>query len=377
MGWKAIGEPVVRRQRDRWVVRVDGIETETGKHRPRQLGTYPSQRAALAAVRTAVAEGRTGNERGTVGWLVRTWVESRTDISVSAQQQYAWALPHIEAGLGAIRLDRLDRTDIAAWLDDLATGGTLGRRSISVCRTALKAALNDAVDQQLLRRNPAVRVPMPREVAKPDPVREADAWDHEQVRRFLDATADHRWGGPFRLCVLYGLRRSELLALTWADVDLAAHTVRIDKGLVAVRGGTVLTNGKTRRSRRTIPIDPDTARALAAHRRRQNTEHLAAGELWEDHDLVVATDTGRPVIPRNFNHTLERLARATGLPRLSSHGLRHTAATHIVANAHDIAELRAAADILGHSPDMLLHTYAHTLPQALKTITQRIGERAS
>ena len=41
MGWKATGRPTVRRQRDRWVIRVDGIDTETGKHRPRQLGTYP------------------------------------------------------------------------------------------------------------------------------------------------------------------------------------------------------------------------------------------------------------------------------------------------------------------------------------------------
>ena len=48
MGWKATGAPTVRKQRDKWVVRVDGIDTATGKHRPRQLGTYSSQRAALA-----------------------------------------------------------------------------------------------------------------------------------------------------------------------------------------------------------------------------------------------------------------------------------------------------------------------------------------
>ena len=48
MAWKATGQPTVRKQRDKWVVRVDGIETATGKHRPRQLGTYASQRSALA-----------------------------------------------------------------------------------------------------------------------------------------------------------------------------------------------------------------------------------------------------------------------------------------------------------------------------------------
>ena len=55
MGWKATGQPTVRKQRDKWVVRVDGIDTETGKHRPRQLGTYAL--AAVGAGRRAVGLG--------------------------------------------------------------------------------------------------------------------------------------------------------------------------------------------------------------------------------------------------------------------------------------------------------------------------------
>ena len=70
MAWKATGQPTVRKQRDKWVVRVDGIDTETGKHRPRQVGTYTSQRSATAAARSFRAE-ETTTERGTVSWLVR------------------------------------------------------------------------------------------------------------------------------------------------------------------------------------------------------------------------------------------------------------------------------------------------------------------
>lgn len=58
MAWKATGEPTVRTQRDKWVVRVDGIDTETGRHRPRQIGTYASQRAAVAAARSALTADR-------------------------------------------------------------------------------------------------------------------------------------------------------------------------------------------------------------------------------------------------------------------------------------------------------------------------------
>ncbi|MFI5041314.1 MAG: hypothetical protein ACHQNA_05610 [Acidimicrobiales bacterium] len=128
MGWKASGEPTVREQRSKWVVRIDGIDTETGQHRPRQV-TFESRRAALNAARTAAAEGRTA-ERGTVGWLVRRHVTSRTDVSLS--QQYEWAIPHVEAGLGAIRLDRLDRDEVARWLHAMARDGKLSR-SIHVC----------------------------------------------------------------------------------------------------------------------------------------------------------------------------------------------------------------------------------------------------
>jgi hypothetical protein len=81
MASKATGQPTVRKQRDKWVVRVDGIDTSTGKHRPRQLGTFASQRSATAAARSFRAE-ETTIERGTVLWLVRRYVESRNDITV-------------------------------------------------------------------------------------------------------------------------------------------------------------------------------------------------------------------------------------------------------------------------------------------------------
>lgn len=103
MAWKATGQPTVRKQRDKWVVRVDGIDTATGRHRPRQLGTYPSQRSAQAAARSAKAEDHT-SERGTVSWLVRRWVASKTSITLKSREQYDWAAGHIEAGIGAIPL---------------------------------------------------------------------------------------------------------------------------------------------------------------------------------------------------------------------------------------------------------------------------------
>jgi integrase len=375
MGWKATGQASVRKQRGKWVVRLDGIDTETGKHRPRQLGTYASQRSAPVAAKEAIADGQRGSARSTVGSVVSAWAASRTDVSAKARLQYEWAAGHIAEGLGSIRLDRLDREDVSGWLDGLAADGKYARRSIVIFRTVLRAALADAVEEGLLRRSPAARVPMPKVVAKPERAWDVAAWDEEQVEVFLATIEGHRWAGPLRLAVLYGLRRSELLALKWDDVDLVRRTITIDQALVEVHGRPVWTDGKNARSRRTFVIDADTAAHLASHRAFQLRERLAAGADWRDFDLLVGTTTGNVVSPGNFDQTLERLVKRSALPRLTSHGLRHTAATHMVRQAADVGELRAAADVLGHSPDMLLKTYAHVLPDSMAAVAERIGSR--
>ena len=371
MSWKAIGQPTVRKQRDKWVVRIDGIDTATGNHRPRQLGTYASQRSALAASRAQRAEARS-TERGTVSWLVRRYVASKSDITPKAREQYAWAIPHIEQGLGAIPLSRLDRDDVASWITGLASAGTLSRRSVQICRNVLRASLADAVEEGLIPRSPAARVALPRTVAKPVKEKVIQAWEATDVDTFLTAIADHRWAVGFQLGVLYGLRRSEVLALRWDDFDPKGRTLRIDESLVAVNRGAVLGDAKNVRSRRLVPLSDDGVRALKRRRTEQAEERLLAGAEWEDNDLIIATRQGRLVLPRSYDRSLALIVDKAKLPRLTSHGLRHTAATHMVNNAKDVGELRAIADILGHSPEMLMTVYAHALPQSRQAIVDRI-----
>jgi integrase len=371
MSWKSIGQPTVRKQRDKWVVRIDGIDTATGKHRPRQLGTYASQRAALAASRDRRADARS-TERGTVSWLVRRYVASKTDITPKAQEQYAWAIPHIERGLGAIPLARLDRDDVVDWITALASAGTLSRRSVQICRNVLRASLADAVEEGLIPRSPAARVALPRTVAKPVKERVVQAWEAKDVETFLAAIADHRWAVGFQLGVLYGLRRSEVLALRWDDFDPRGRTLRIDESLVAVNRGAVLGDAKNVRSRRLVPLSDDAVRALKRRRIEQAEERLLAGTAWEANDLIIATRHGRFVLPRSYDRSLAIIVDKANLPRLTSHGLRHTAATQMVNNAKDVGELRAIADILGHSPEMLMTVYAHALPQSRQAIVDRM-----
>lgn len=245
MAWKASGQPTVRIQRDKWVVRVDGLDTETGRARPRQLGTFASQRSARAAAAKFTAAGDVGGERGTVGELVRRWVTSRLDVSAKTRLQYEWAAERIATDIGAIRVDRLDRDDIARWLDGLASGGKYSRRSVGIFRMVLRAALADAVESGELRRSPAARVGMPKKVVKPGHQRDAEAWTEEEVDAFLAAIAGHRWA-PIALSLFYGLRRSELLGLRWSAVDLRKHLVRIEHALIESPRPTRVERGQER-----------------------------------------------------------------------------------------------------------------------------------
>src|SRR5918996_5747659 len=105
MSWKQTGHPTVQKQRDRWVVRVPGIDTETGKRRPRQLCTFGSRRTAQSAATSFAASGDTSSDHGTVAHLVDRWVAGKIDVSNKTRQQYQWAAGHIKTGLGGIPAD--------------------------------------------------------------------------------------------------------------------------------------------------------------------------------------------------------------------------------------------------------------------------------
>lgn len=163
-------------------------------------------------------------------------MSGKVDVSNKTRQQYEWAAGHICSGIGGVRVDQLDRDDVANWLESLADDGKFSRRSIQIMRMVLRASLADAVDIGELRRSPTARVGMPRNVAKTSRQRDANAWTDEELGRFLVSVADHRWAGPLRLSALYGLRRSELLGLSWSAVDMRKGTVRIVRGLIEVHG---------------------------------------------------------------------------------------------------------------------------------------------
>ena len=232
----------------------------------------------------------------------------------------------------------------------------LSARSVRYVLQVLRACLRHAVRRDLIRSNPCDGVQLP----EADERRPA-SWSADEAARFLEtARSTSRLATLYLLALGTGLRRGELVALTWSDVDLEAGvlTVRATRSATGLEG-----EPKTRAGRRDVPLPPDLVDELRRHRERQTEERktgLEAG-VWTDTGAIFATGTGRPVSARNVNRDLERTISHCIPPvrRIPVHGLRHTHAT-LALRAGVPAHVVAAR--LGHAdPTITLRIYAHVL----------------
>ena len=191
----------------------------------------------------------------------------------------------------------------------------------------LRGALSQAVRDELLSRNVAalIRVPVPRSPNR-------SVWTVEDARQFLESSrrdADPLHVGYVLMLVL-GLRRGELLGLSWREVDLVAHEARVRWQLQRLGGELVLRPTRTVSSDAVLPLPELCTAALASHRALPAAWQLAAGPAWHDTGLVLCTRYGLPIDPRNFHRKFKERAATAGLPVVSVHSTRRTCASLLV-----------------------------------------------
>jgi integrase len=160
------------------------------------------------------------------------------------------------------------------------------------------------------------------------------------------------------LAAATGMRRSELLGLRWDDIDLAAGTIAVNRGLVAVAYELHESRGKTRNSRRPINLGPTTVAVLRAWRAWQEAELAAVGapeSAW-----VFAQPDGRPVHPHAISQAFERIATRAGVSVIRLHDVRHTHATLLIKAA---VPAKVVSERLGHATAAFtIETYQHVMP---------------
>lgn len=173
---------------------------------------------------------------------------------------------------------------------------------------------------------------------------------------------------------MLGLRRSELLGLRWADVDLDAAELTIRQTVQRVDGSLQYQPPKTRRSRRSLPLPESVVFALRLHRARQAVLRLAAGEEWQDTGLAFTTPHGTPIEPRNLSRHSYPVRDDLGLSGVRLHDLlRHTCITLLLDFG---AAPHIVQAIAGHSHvDVTMTIYAHAVMDEQRAALRRLGER--
>jgi integrase len=227
----------------------------------------------------------------------------------------------------------------------------LTRRYIHV---VLRSALARGVEQQLLARNPAdaFRKRLPKVERKKTAILTV-----EESARLLDAIRHMHVYWPVLLALATGMRRGEILALRWKNVDLDRGTVRVMESLEQTQSGIRFKAPKTDRTR-AIPLPTFATAELSRLKRQQAEALLRLGVRQSGETLVCCREDGEPKQPRSLTHEFAHvIARTKELPRVRFHDLRHSHATQLLAGG---VHPKIAQERLGHSTiTTTMDLYAH------------------
>jgi len=169
-----------------------------------------------------------------------------------------------------------------------------------------------------------------------------------------------------------GMRRGELLALKWKDVNFAESTLYVCRACIEVAGkGIIETEPKTARGRRSIHLPPLASEALKSHRTKQLEAQLRA-EIWYEYDLIFCTSRGTPFIATYKQGVFKALLKKANLPDIRFHDLRHSAATLLLSMG---THPKVVQELLGHSQiSMTMDIFSHVMPTMQKEAMTKLNE---
>lgn len=243
------------------------------------------------------------------------------------------------------------------------------QRTIQAARDALRAALSFAMTEELISKNVAAVV----KVSKPRR-RKFRPWTPEQARTLLEAARqdDDPLYAAWVLILVLGLRRGEVLGLTWEDIDFENGV--LTPNMQIQRAGRQLLHRETKTETSAVPLPmPDICMAALRIRRTQQVEaRRKAGELWQESQLVFTTRYGTPIEPGNLTRMFPARCVRAGVQPIRLHDTRHTCGSLLVAlGVHP----RVIMEILRHTQIAItMEIYAHVPTEQTRAALKRLGE---
>lgn len=344
-----------------------GTDPATGGRRTATQTVRGSRKEADRELRRLLRSVDTGEHvdpnRITVREWLGTWLDAiRQEVAPKSFERYEEIVRnYLVPALGNMQLVKLAPVHIQSAYTGWASGGRRDGRTGGLSpqtrrhfHRILSTALTRAVEQQLIARNPCEvfkkRLP---KVER----REMAILSTEQAQRLLGAIHHTRVYWPTLIALTTGMRRGEILALRWRNVDLDRGSVRVVESLEQTRNALRAKAPKSEKAR-AITLPAFAIEELRRLKREQAEELLKLGVRRDDATLLCARADGEPMQPRSLTHEFTRLVgRVKDIPRVRFHDLRHSHATHLLlAGVHP----KVAQERLGHSTiSITLDLYSH------------------
>jgi integrase len=360
MGKRGNGEGSLSRRKDGLYMARYTVETATGAKRKALYAKTRKQAAEkLTAAMADASKGITADGGPkTVGAFLTRWLENSVRGSVrksTYDRNESLCRVHLIPALGRKKLKTLGAADVAGFYRSrLDSGGSAA--SVRKMHETLHKALKQAVRWGYMTKNPAADVDAPTVHTE-----EVHPLTRDQARRFLKVARGDRLEALYVVALHTGLRQGELLVLRWEDVNIEEKTIIVWRTITKDGGKLLIGPIKTAKGRRTVKLTRDATEALREHLTRQLAEIDGLGGLFEDNGFVFCTAKGTLTNPANLRkRSFAPLLVRAGLPHMTFHQLRHTAATILLLKN---VNPKIVSEMLGHaSIAITLDTYSHVLP---------------
>jgi integrase len=361
----------------KWAIVID-IQGEDGKRRRKWHSFAGTKRQAQEECARLITELRGGSyvepSKITMAQHFDRWLEHmKSQVTPRTHERYSEIVKkNIVPLLGTAHLTKLRPVQISdAYAKALASGrrdgtGGLAPTTVVYMHRLIKHSLAQAIRWDMISRNPADAVTPPK-VERGT----LTTYDMPQTAELIEVARGTRLHVPILLAVTCGLRRGEIVALRWRNVDFQNAGLSIVESAEQTKTGVRYKPPKSGKGRR-VALSASVAEELRSHKIRQAEELLRLGMRQDDAAFVYAQEDGSPIQPRSLTHMWTKAVGDMDLPRIRFHDLRHAHATHLLASG---VHPKVASERLGHSRiGITLDLYSHVMPGMQEDAASRVDE---
>ena len=353
---------IKQRDKNTWQITIDTGQLNPNGKRKRVFKTVKGTRAdadkMLREMLVQLDKGQLSTSTLTVSEWMSVWLRDyvgprRRQATVEKYERTI--RNHIGPALGSIRLNKLRPHDVTRAQNEWAK--TMKATTVNTIRAILSSAFKQAERLDLIPASPiwkATALPEDTPEVKPPSIQDVD--DILEYAKSIN----HRFYAAFHLAAYTGLRKGELLGLTWERINLLDRQLVVDQTVQHLNTGLTIGKPKSDRGKRVVNLDDYTIEVLKEHRRQQDELRAFMRRAYVDRGLVFTTETGGPVQPNVLLKCLKSVGRTVGNPSITMHSFRHYHASVLLQAG---IALPTVSERMGHaSKGFTLSTYAHSLP---------------